>query len=282
MFADEAPSAEAEAEMLARIKAGDKAACDVCIETHTPTLYRLALRILGDEAEAQDAVQETFINAFKAIGKFDGRSRLATWLYRIAHNQALMKLRSRRETASLDESEDNEESRPELAVWDESPDALTLEHETTRVIGDAVNALPDTLRNVFILREIEDMSTAQAAQKLGVSEAALKVRLHRARAALRKNLSAYFAERAMPADQLESLACGEALKFIEHAEQRGEKVDESLKESLREFVAQCERCRLLLDPGHKSILFYCDDRESAVPERVRKKLYARLRNIVEN
>lgn len=266
--------------MLARIRAGDQAACDVCIETHTPTLYRLALRILGDEAEAQDAVQETFINAFRAIGKFDGRSRLATWLYRIAYNQSLMKLRSRRETASLDESEDGDEPRPELAVWDESPDALTLEHETTRVIGDAVNALPDTLRNAFILREIEDMSTAQAAQKLGVSEAALKVRLHRARAALRQSLSAYFAERAQPAgaSQLESLACGEALKFIERAEQRGETVDESLKESLREFVAQCERCRLLLNPGHKSILFYCDDRESAVPERVRKKLYGRLMN----
>lgn len=266
--------------MLARLKAGDQAACDVCIETHTPTLYRLALRVLGDDAEAQDAVQETFINAFKAIGKFDGRSSLGTWLYRIAYNQALMKLRSRREVASLDENEDSDEPRPELAVWDESPDLLALEHETTRVIGEAVNALPDTLRNAFILREIEDMNTEQAAQKLGISESALKVRLHRARAALRESLGDYFGERAQAEGELESLACGEALKFIERAEQHGEKVDETLKESLREFVEQCERCRLLLDPGHKSILFYCDDRPSQVPESVRKKMYLRLRKII--
>lgn len=264
--------------MLERLQAGDQAACDVCIETHTPTLYRLAYRILGDEAEAQDAVQETFINAFKAIRKFDGRSALGTWLYRIAYNQALMKLRSRRETTSLDAVDDSDEPRPELAVWTDSPDSLTLEHETSRMVGDAVNALPDSLRNAFILRELEDMSTQQAAQKLGISESALKVRLHRARAALRKSLGAYFAERvAQPAGSVESLACAEALKFIEHAEARGKKVDESLKQSLREFVAQCERCRLMLDPGHKSILFYCDDRESPVPEPVRKKLYGKLK-----
>ena len=82
--------------LLARLRAGDKAACAECVEQHSAGVYRLARRLMNDEAEAEDVVQETFLSAFKAIDRFDGRSTLGTWLYRIAHNAALMRLRAGR------------------------------------------------------------------------------------------------------------------------------------------------------------------------------------------
>lgn len=272
---------EDEREMVERIRSGDTAACGVCVESHSPTLFRLAFRILGDEAEAEDVLQDTFVSAFKAIGNFDGRSGLGTWLYRIAYNHSLMRLRTKRDSISLDERDDADAAPlPELAVSDDSPDELIIEHETTRLLGEAVNSLPATLREVFVLREIEGMSTAETADKLGISESAAKVRLHRARLALRESLGAYFEER-VPADPspTQSLACGEALRFIGEAESRGERVDESLKQSLREYIAQCEQCRLLLDPKHRSVLFYCGEQESSVPPAVRKRLYDRIQTM---
>ncbi len=92
--------------LVERIQHGDKAACAECIERHSPGVYRVARRLTGNEAEAEDVVQETFISAFKAIDKFEGRSGLATWLYRIAHNAALMRLRrSRPDQVSVDDEE---------------------------------------------------------------------------------------------------------------------------------------------------------------------------------
>jgi RNA polymerase sigma-70 factor (ECF subfamily) len=238
-------------------------------------LYRVALRIVGDEAEAEDVLQETFLSAFKAIGDFDGRSSLGTWLYRIAHNAALMRVRARRDAISLDGTNGSAEQEPlEIASPDDAPDQTLIEHESAQILGDAINQLPRTLREVFVLREIDGQSTAETAQKLGISTGAVKVRLHRARLALRKTLSGYFDERAPQPAQ--SLACAEALDFIAAAEARGEAVDESLKTALGEYIAACEQCRLLLDPRHQSVLFYCGEHENPIPESTRRRLYDRI------
>jgi RNA polymerase sigma-70 factor (ECF subfamily) len=271
-----------ERELLARIKAGDAEACSVCIESHSPALYRLAVRLLGDEAEAEDVVQETFINAFKAIPHFDGRSSLGTWLYRIAYNNALMRLRARRDAISLDGANGADRTdriRPiQFVAADGSPDAIIVEHESAQMLGDAINELPQSLREVFVLREMEDFSTAEAADKLGISEGAVKVRLHRARAALREQLGGYFDER-VPPEPVQSLACSDALKFIDAAEKRGEPVDESLRTALRDYITACEQCRLLLDPKHPSVLFYCGEHENPVPKAMQRRLFERMRNL---
>src|SRR5512135_2861077 len=100
-------------ELLERIRAGDKTACDDCVLTHSPGIYRLALRLMRDPADAEDVVQETFLSAFKGIDRFDGRSGLSTWLYRIAFNAAMMRLRRRRpEFVPVDETQDADGDLP--------------------------------------------------------------------------------------------------------------------------------------------------------------------------
>ena len=185
--------------LLARIRTGDKSACAECIELHSPGLYRVALRILGDEAEAEDALQETFLNAFKSINSFDGRSGLNTWLYRIVYNAALMRIRRRRPTVSVDEPAPGEEGGEvprQLFDWCCLPERDFDSSETRLQLEQAIGQLPEKLKAVFVLRELEGLSTEATAQALDVSEEVVKTRLHRARLWLRERLSGYFVELA--------------------------------------------------------------------------------------
>jgi RNA polymerase sigma-70 factor (ECF subfamily) len=185
--------------LLARIRAGDKLACAECIELHSPGLYRVALRILGDETEAEDALQETFLNAFKSISAFDGRSGLNTWLYRIVYNAALMRIRRRQPTVSVDEpalDEEGGELPRQLFDWCCLPEQDFDSSETRVQLEQAIGELPEKLKAVFVLRELEGLSTEATAQALDVSEEVVKTRLHRARLWLRERLSGYFVELA--------------------------------------------------------------------------------------
>jgi RNA polymerase sigma-70 factor (ECF subfamily) len=159
-------------------------------------IYRLALRLMEDEAEAEEVVQETFLNAFRAIGSFEGRSGLGTWLYRIAHNTAMMRLRQASpQIVSIDDSLEPEGYGPipkQLFDWCCLPESSLEDEEVRRRLDEAIRQLPESLRQAFILREVEGLSTEEAAAVMGLSENAVKVRLHRARARLRDQLSAYF------------------------------------------------------------------------------------------
>jgi RNA polymerase sigma-70 factor, ECF subfamily len=152
---------------------------------------------MNNPQEAEEVLQETFISAFRALDRFEGRSRLATWLYRIAYNAALMRLRKRQPpTESYDEplTTDEGELLPRQFVdWGSIPDDLLLNQELRTVLGAALAGLPETLRGVFVLRDIEGLSTIETAEALGLTETNVKVRLHRARLALREQLSGYFA-----------------------------------------------------------------------------------------
>ena len=184
--------------LLDRIRAGDKAACALCIEQHGPRLYRLALRLTRDETEAEDIVQETFLQAFKGIGSFEGRSGLLTWLYRIAYNAVLMLRRQARPTVSLEDQlqEEVDTTIPEqLFDWCCLPEQDLQADEVRTELDRAIGDLPETLRVVFMLRELEGLSTEEVAQSLELSADVVKQRLHRARLWLRERLSAYFAER---------------------------------------------------------------------------------------
>jgi len=191
---------DADDALLARIRAGDRSACAECVERHAAGLYRLALRLMRDEAEAEDVVQETFLNAFKAIDSFDGRSKLSTWLYRIAYNAALMRLRRwQPATVSVDEpvlSQDGDEMPRQLFDWCCLPEQDFETGEARAELEAAIQELPEKLKMVFILRELEGLSTEETASALGLSLEAVKTRLHRARLWLRERLAGYFTELA--------------------------------------------------------------------------------------
>lgn len=187
---------QADRDLLARIRAGDKAACAACIEGHAPGVYRVALRLMRDEAEAQEVMQETFLNAFRAIDDFDGRSEIGTWLYRIATNAALMRLRrAQPDFTPVDEAADPAEGLPvpeALYDWCCLPEPELENAEARTELERAIRDLPDKLRAVFVLRELEEMSTEETAAALNVSEDVVKTRLHRARLWLRERLTGYF------------------------------------------------------------------------------------------
>ncbi len=186
-----------ESALLAALQAGDKTAFAELVATYSPKVYNVALRLLGNPAEAEDALQETFLNAYRSLASFEGRSSLSTWLYRIATNASLMRLRKHRNAISLDEPialPDGESLPRQLVDWSQAPESVLLSAEARRTMADAIAQLPDTLRAAFVLRDIEGLSGQETAEVLGISLAAMKSRLHRARLFLREQLSAYFAE----------------------------------------------------------------------------------------
>ncbi len=184
--------------LLDRIRAGDKSACAQCIEHYAPGVYRLALRLTQNETDADDVVQETFLQAFKSIDTFEGRAGLSTWLYRIAYNTAMMRQRQAHPSLSIEDTLQEEAGTPipeQLFDWCCLPEQDFQTEETRAELERAIGELPETLRAVFVLRELEGLSTQMSAEALQVSPEVVKQRLHRARLWLRERLSAYFSER---------------------------------------------------------------------------------------
>jgi len=187
----------AEPDLLTALRAGDPAALAALFEARADQLYRLALSLLRDPAEAEDVVQETFLKALTRLEQFEGRARLDTWLYRVAYNASLDRLR-RRAPEPLPEDEPEAEGGPlpqVIVEWSLTPENRLLDAEARAMLETAIQALPATLRPVFLLRDIEGLSGEETAEALGLNAGVVKVRLHRARLALRERLSAYFGER---------------------------------------------------------------------------------------
>jgi RNA polymerase sigma-70 factor (ECF subfamily) len=175
-----------DAALCVALRAGDPAAFEQVVRTHGGPLLRVCRRILRNEDDAHDAVQDTFLALSRHAGSFSGASRLSTWLYRIAVNAALMKLRRRRPETPLDDLLPAFDTTGRL-TGDEGtlPEADLMREETRLLVRRAIERLPETHRNVLILRDIEEHDTRTTAELLGVSPNAVKIRLHRARLALR-------------------------------------------------------------------------------------------------
>ncbi|MDQ7028843.1 MAG: sigma-70 family RNA polymerase sigma factor [Ardenticatenia bacterium] len=180
--------------LVSALRRGDRRACDDLVRHYAPKLYNVALRLVGRPDEAEDVLQETFIAACEKIKDFKGHSRLGTWLYRIVTNNGLMYLRRRRPTVPLDEVEEASVNvHPRLLQkWPDDPASAVDVAELRAAMEQAIAELPETLRLAFVLRDIEGLSTREAAEVLGISPTALKVRLHRARLLLRERLAEYF------------------------------------------------------------------------------------------
>ena len=193
---------ESEGKLLDGLKAGEPAAFEAFVQAQGPRLLAVTRRLLRNDEDARDAVQDAFLSAFKSIGGFVGGSRLGTWLHRIAINAALMKLRTRRRKPerSIEEflptylDDGHHVDRPQ--PWAESGEAGAIRAETRQLVRSSIDELPEDYRNVLILRDIEELDTAETAELLGISIGAAKVRLHRARQALRTILDPHFRESA--------------------------------------------------------------------------------------
>jgi RNA polymerase sigma-70 factor (ECF subfamily) len=187
--ADETPTTVHDP-LVARLKAGDADAFEELVRRHGGRMLAVARRFLRDEDAARDAVQDAFLSAFRAIRNFDGNAQISTWLHRIVVNAALMRIRTRqrRPEQSIEPllptfQEDGHHTEP-VTSWAESGDAVLERRETRALVRAAIADLPESHRVVLMLRDIEDRSTKEAADALGISENAAKLRLHRARQAL--------------------------------------------------------------------------------------------------
>jgi len=189
---------EDEAELIAALQRGDAVAFEQLVRENTGRMLSVGRRYLRNEDDAQEAVQEAFLSAFKAIERFEGGSLLSTWLHRIVVNACLMKLRTRRRKPeeSIEDQlpgflEDGHLTEP-TPGWRARADDLLESGESRKLVRERIEALPEGHRTVLLLRDIEGYDTEQAAKELGISPGAVKTRLHRARLALREQLEPHF------------------------------------------------------------------------------------------
>ncbi len=175
-----------DADLLARSLRGDQDALAILFSRHSPALYQTALRLVGTPEEAEDVLQDGMLNAFRNLRRFEGRSQFSTWLTRIVINAALMRLRSRRSkpVVSLDEQlsvDDDLTFADQFPDRGPDPEQVYAREELRAIVERNLATLSPVLRSAFLLREVQGLSTHEAAESLGVSEGTLKARLHRAK-----------------------------------------------------------------------------------------------------
>lgn len=185
-----------ETTLVNQARAGDDRAFAQLVKRYESKIFRLAQHITQNREDAEDVLQETFLKAYEHLDQFQGNSKFYTWIVRIAVNQALMKLRRRRtdKSVSLDETIDTGEDTVtrEIAAWDEDPEQKFSREELSEILSSAIDSLAPTYRSVFLLRDVDDLSTEETAEALGISVPAVKSRLLRARLQLREKLTRYF------------------------------------------------------------------------------------------
>lgn len=178
-------------EVVERVRAGDTDVFEVLMRRYNQRLYRVTRSILGDDAEAEDVTQDAYVRSYQHLDQFDGRAKFSTWLTRIAVHEALSRLRNRRRFVELDAAPVSMGKVINLESRSPSPEQEVLTHTMEMALEAATDRLPQNYRSVFILREVDGLSTAETAECLGISEEAVKVRLHRARTSLRKDIHAH-------------------------------------------------------------------------------------------
>ena len=182
------PSVLTDEQVVRQVLSGHTAQFEILMRRHNQRLYRAARAIVPDEREAEDVVQQAYVNAYTNLRQFDGRAQFSTWLTRIAVHEAIARARRKGRYTTLDpEAPANVE---QIMAYQSAPDPerQAFGRELAGLIESAIDALPDGCREVFVLRQIEGLNTAETADCLGVSEDAVKTRLSRARAALRQDL----------------------------------------------------------------------------------------------
>jgi RNA polymerase sigma-70 factor (ECF subfamily) len=192
------PDSFDDAALLAKLRAGDDTAFEELLRLYSPRLLIVARRIVGNDEDARDVIQDAFLSAFRSLDRFHGDARLSTWLHRIVVNTALMKLRTRRRKPEesieplLPAFASNGHHAERFATWSEPVDVALSRAETRELVRRQIEALPDAFRTVLVLRDIEGLDTEETARLLDATPNAIKIRLHRARQALRSLLAPHF------------------------------------------------------------------------------------------
>jgi RNA polymerase sigma-70 factor (ECF subfamily) len=185
-----------ESSLVTQVRGGDSRAFSELVRRYEAKIFRLAQHITQNREDAEDVLQETFLKAYEHLDQFQGNSKFYTWIVRIAVNQALMKLRRRKtdRSVSLDEGIDTGEDTVtrEIAAWDEDPEQRFSREELGDILDSAIQSLAPPYRSVFVLRDIDELSTEDTAEALGLSIPAVKSRLLRARLQLREKLTRSF------------------------------------------------------------------------------------------
>jgi RNA polymerase sigma-70 factor (ECF subfamily) len=181
-------------ELVQSAQAGESPAFDELVRRYTNVVYRILYKILRHEEDTQDALQDTFVSAYRALPRFRQDAKFSTWIYRVATNAALMKARKRKMNfVSLDHPSEDDEAKTawDLPDWSATPDEELLSVETRRVMEEAIQALPPEQRAAFVLHDVQDLSSAETAEAMGISVSAVNSRLHRARVFLRDRIGRY-------------------------------------------------------------------------------------------
>ena len=197
-------SGAADTELVRLAQGGDTRAFDELVVRYRDKVYRLSFKILRNEDDASEALQDAFTSAYRGLKNFKSESTFSTWLYRVATNASLMKYRKRRDDhVSLEQSQSSERDAEPLAIpdWSQQPLEELLDAETREVMEEGLRRLPEDLRTVFILRDEDGHSNTEVAEMLDLSVPAVKSRLHRARLALRDRLDRYFRDRMTRKDR---------------------------------------------------------------------------------
>src|SRR5262245_30641213 len=195
------PTALTDEEIVERIRGGQTALFELLMRRYNQRLYRVTRAIVKDEAEAEDITQDAYVRAFEHLDQFAGRARFSTWLTRIAVHEASARLRRRGRQIDI------EEGMTTLPSANAGPEQRTVDRELGQVIKAAVDALPEVYGSVFMLREVEGLSTAETAACLEINEETVKTRLHRARALLRNHINARLGAGVREAFQFAGARC---------------------------------------------------------------------------
>jgi RNA polymerase sigma-70 factor, ECF subfamily len=175
--------------LVRRILAGESALFERIMRRHNQRLFRAARAIVKDDGEAEDVMQDAYVRAYSHLGQFAGQARFSTWLTRIAVHEALARARRGRRLVQIEDlSPRKEDSMTLLSSTERGPEQQAIQRNLQTLLETAIDALPESFRSVLVLREVEGLSTAETADSLGISEALVKTRLHRARAALRQDM----------------------------------------------------------------------------------------------
>ena len=179
-----------EVSLISKAQSGDKKALAELVGNYEKTVYNFSFKICRDPERAENTMQETFLSMIKSLHQFDGKSKLSTWLYRIVMNHCLMELRKKKHNfISLDDDESEIPEDKLIPDWSNVPSDVTENAELKRILDEAINKLPIDYRVVFILRDVNGLSTEETANVADLSVPAVKSRLHRARAFLRNEIS---------------------------------------------------------------------------------------------
>jgi RNA polymerase sigma-70 factor, ECF subfamily len=208
-----------DSEVVARIRAGDRSLFEILMRRHNQRVYRVVRAVVKDEADVEDVMQQAYINAFTHLHQFEERSQFSTWLIRIALHEAFARRRKMRQLDAMtrvgsEQDNDHGELMDTLAAPQADPERQAYAQELHRLLEAAVDTLPETYRTVFMLRDIEGLSTTETGEGLGLGAEAVKTRLHRARAMIRRAVTLRIGEAAAGAFQFQAPRCDRVVAAV--------------------------------------------------------------------